>query len=92
MLWWSNVLQHGDGARQISTPSLTHVSFPVKWIGPPITLSPERTIRCDAGAGLGRLPRHVNRLLRLTESGRYRRWSQDLFRRLLLTGHAMFRG
>jgi hypothetical protein len=29
---------------------LTHMSFPMKWIGSPVTLPPERIIRGDAGA------------------------------------------
>ena len=68
MVWRRNVLQDGDGARQISPASLTHISFP--------NLSLDRTTRhafsgaydplrggCGlkrlVGHGNGRLPRHL---------------------------------
>jgi len=61
MAWWSNILQHGDGARPISTREFDPHVFPneVDWTTRDAFSGAYNALR--RGCGLERLFRHMNR-------------------------------
>ena len=69
VVWWSNVLHHGDGARQISTRVLDPHVFPdeVDWTTCHAFSGAYNPLRRECG--LKRLLRHKNRVLRDTVDG-----------------------